>query len=78
MKQFLMFLLLGSALCCFADKTLFEENFESYEVGTQMSEQEGWGILGNFTGNTTVVDGISGMDGKCMAMSTAKAATRAT
>ena len=69
MKQFLMFLLLGAALCCFADKTLFEENFESYEVGTQMSEQEGWGILGNFTGNTTVVDGISGMDGKCMAMS---------
>ena len=68
MKQLLILFLFG-ALSLAAETVILEENFESYEVGTQMSEQEGWGILGNFTGNTTVVTGISGFSGKCMEMS---------
>ena len=68
MKQLLIIFLIG-ALSLAAETVIIEENFESYEVGTQMSEQEGWGILGNYTGNTTVVTGISGFSGKCMEMS---------
>ena len=44
--------------------TLYREDFESYEVGTQMAEQEGWGFFSTYNGNTTVVTNAPNIEGK--------------
>ena len=49
--------------------TLYREDFESYEVGTQMAEQEGWGIFSTYSGNTTVVTNAPNIEGKAMILS---------
>ena len=69
MKKFLLLLLFCALSVPAAEKVLYEEDFESYELGTQMAEQDEWSYLGSFTGNSLVVSGISGFSGKCMEMS---------
>ena len=49
--------------------TIYREDFESYEVGTQMAEQEGWSIFSTYNGNTTVVDNAPNIEGKAMILS---------
>ena len=49
--------------------TIYREDFESYEVGTQMAEQEGWDIFSTYNGNTTVVDNAPNIEGKAMILS---------
>ena len=69
MKQLIVILLFGALSVLAAEKVLYEEDFESYELGTQMAEQDEWSYLGSYTGNSLVVSGISGFSGKCMEMS---------
>ena len=60
-------LLLGSA-AAMAD-VIYQEDFEAYEVGTQMAEQEGWAFFNNYDGNTTVITNAPGIEGKAMVLS---------
>lgn len=69
MKQLLMILLLGAVAAWSAETVLFEEDFESYEVGTQMAEQEGWAFYNDYDGNTTVVDNAPNISSKAMELS---------
>ncbi|MBR5901043.1 hypothetical protein IKZ40_01710, partial [bacterium] len=68
MKRILIALLLMICVPVFAD-AVYQEDFESYEVGTQMAEQEGWEIFNNYSGNTTVVDNAPNIDSKAMELS---------
>ncbi|MBR5624541.1 hypothetical protein IKW72_06010 [bacterium] len=68
MKRILIALLLLVCVPVFAD-AVYQEDFESYEVGTQMAEQEGWEIFNNYSGNTTVVDNAPNIDSKAMELS---------
>ena len=71
MKRFLsllaILLLLGSAAVM--AEVIYQEDFEAYEVGTQMAEQEGWAFFNNFDGNTTVITNAPGIEGKAMELS---------
>ena len=49
--------------------TLYREDFEAYEVGTQMADQEGWDFFSTYNGNTTVVDNAPNIEGKAMMLS---------
>ena len=68
MKRILIALLLLVCVPVFAG-VVYQEDFESYEVGTQMAEQEGWEIFNNYSGNTTVVDNAPNIDSKAMVLS---------
>ncbi|MBQ7555417.1 hypothetical protein IJS98_03065, partial [bacterium] len=68
MKRILIALLLLVCVPVFAG-VVFQEDFEGYEVGTQMAEQEGWEIYNNYQGNTTVVDNAPNIDSKAMELS---------
>ena len=72
MKRILILLALlafvASSNLAWAD-TLYREDFESYEAGTQMAEQEGWSIFSNYSGNTTVVTNAPNIEGKAMILS---------
>ena len=68
MKRILIALLLLVCVPVFAG-VVFQEDFEGYEVGTQMAEQEGWEIFNNYQGNTTVVDNAPNIDSKAMELS---------
>ena len=49
--------------------TMYLENFDSYEDGTQMAEQPGWAFFSTYSGNTTVTSGLEGFEGKGMVLS---------
>ena len=68
MKRILIALLLLVCVPVFAD-AVFSEDFEGYETGTQMSNQEGWEFFNNYSGNTTVVDNAPNIDSKAMELS---------
>ena len=71
MKRILILLALfafAASNLAWAD-TLYREDFESYEVGTQMGEQEGWGFYSTYNGNTTVVTNAPNIEGKAMFLS---------
>ncbi|MBP5626866.1 hypothetical protein J6X96_01695 [bacterium] len=68
MKRVLIALLLLVCVPVFAG-VVYQEDFESYEVGTQMAEQEGWEFYNNYSGNTTVVDNAPNIDSKAMELS---------
>ena len=68
MKKVLIALLLLVCVPVFAG-VVYQEDFEGYEVGTQMAEQEGWEIFNNYSGNTTVVDNAPNIDSKAMELS---------
>lgn len=68
MKRILIALLLLVCLPVFADFA-FQEDFEGYETGTQMANQEGWEFYNNYSGNTTVVDNAPNIDSKAMELS---------
>ena len=68
MKRILIVLLLLAVVPVWAT-VLYEENFESYETGTQMVDQEGWDFFNNYDGNTTVVDNAPSFTSKAMELS---------
>ena len=68
MKRILIVLLLLAVVPVWA-ATLYEENFESYETGTQMVDQEGWDFFNNYDGNTTVVDNAPSFTSKALELS---------
>ena len=68
MKRVLIALLLLVCVPVFAG-VVYQEDFESYEVGTQMAEQEGWSIFSTYNGNTTIVDNAPNIEGKAMILS---------
>ncbi|MBO7448130.1 hypothetical protein J6U78_07340, partial [bacterium] len=70
MKRFLAFLTLITAASLFAEVT-FTENFESYDVGTEMvGTVEGWSFWRPYVGTSTVV-----ADGSNKALKLAKTAS---
>ena len=68
MKRVLIALLLLVCVPVFAG-VVYQEDFESYEVGTQMAEQEGWEFYNDYKGNTTVVDNAPNIESKAMELS---------
>ena len=71
MKRILILLALlsfAASNLAFSD-TLYREDFEAYEVGTQMTDQEGWDFYSTYTGNSTVVTNAPNIEGKAMILS---------
>ena len=62
MKRFLLPALLLALSSSLLAETLFEENFESYEVGTEMvGTIDGWDTFSTYGGSSTIVENESGI-----------------
>ncbi len=69
MKRFLLLALLLALSSSLLAETLFEENFESYEAGTEMvGTIDGWDTFSTYGGSSTIVENESGISGKSMKM----------
>ena len=69
MKRFLLLALLLALTSSLMAETLFEENFESYEAGTEMvGTIDGWDTFSTYGGSSTIVENESGIAGKSMKM----------
>ena len=49
--------------------TIYEEDFESYETGTELvGNVDGWAFFSTYDGSSTIVENESGISSKCLKM----------
>ena len=67
MKRFLLLALLLALSSSLMAETLFEENFESYEAGTELvGTVDGWAFFSTYDGTSTVVENEGGFTSKSL------------
>ena len=67
MKRLLLLALLLALSSSLMAETLFEENFESYETGTELvGTVDGWAFFSTYDGTSTVVENEGGFTGKSL------------
>ena len=69
MKRLLFVLLAFAIASSLMAVTIYEEDFESYETGTELvGNVEGWAFFSTYDGSSTIVENESGISSKCLKM----------